>query len=286
MQHRGIPVAYKEKNEELNFARGILDVVLTKKNMLLEKQPAFACTFDDLTRDIPLNRVLLAAAKKIEGRIKNADFAYAIQQFYMVNSDIIPDKIEITRNTAYCKKAISLAYMILNDLTLSSVGSSASGESLLINFDKVFEDFIKKVLIEYSGMGGFSYWSIPKVYGRTSNKDGISTRSYLPDLLYGYHQKYGRLYARAVLDMKNKISDAFHNPDVYQMVFYCEMLSCNKVILCYPSNIIKESEILFFEDDKFHLQKIYAVYMNLVGNSAKDFKKNIKDFVSKIEKII
>ena len=86
--------------------------------------------------------------------------------------------------------------------------------------------------------------------------------------------------------MKNKNSDPFHNPDVYQMAFYCEMLSCKKVILCYPSNVIKKSNILFFEDEKFYLQKIYAVYINLAGNTAKDFKNNIKDFVLKIERIL
>jgi 5-methylcytosine-specific restriction enzyme subunit McrC len=284
--HRGIPVSYEEKDGELNFAKGNLKVAETQKNILLKKKNAFVCTYDDLTRDIPINRVLLAAAKKIKTKVNSADFTFAIQQFGNVDDTDVPDYVEITRNTAYCKKALSLAYMILRELTLSTVGDSTSGESLLINFDKVFEDFIKKVLMEYSSLGKFNFWSVPKVYGRTNNADGEKERSYLPDLLYGYYEKYGKSYARAVLDMKNKISDPFHNPDVYQMVFYCEMLNCKKVILCYPSNCDKKSSILFFEDEKFYLQKIYAAYMNLAGNSARDFKENIKKFVVSIEYLL
>ena len=36
---------------------------------------------------------------------------------------------------------------------LSTEGDTSGGESLLINFDKVYEDFIKKVLMEYSSFG-------------------------------------------------------------------------------------------------------------------------------------
>ena len=47
--------------------------------------------------------------------------------------------------------------MILNDLTLSTEGDTSGGESLLINFDKVYEDFIKKVLMEYSSVEKFTF---------------------------------------------------------------------------------------------------------------------------------
>jgi 5-methylcytosine-specific restriction enzyme subunit McrC len=173
--------------------------------------------------------------------------------------------------------------MILNDLTLSTDGESSSGESLLINFDRVFEDFIKKVLMEYSSLGKFSYWTSSKSFAFCHQGDEYFERSYLPDLLYDYVDKNGRQTARAILDMKNKTSLPFHNDDIYQMAFYGQMLSCKKIILCYPGNENRSNTALRFNNEKFFLHKIYGSYMNLAGNSAKEFKDNIASFVYRVE---
>ena len=284
--HKGLPVEYREKTEDLNYVRGNLHVLPTYRNIRLQKREAFTCTYDDLTRDIALNRVLLAAAKKIEPYTNSADLAYIIRQFGDVDYSNYPDTVGFTKNTAYCRKAISLAYMILNDLTLSSEGDQASGESLFINFDKVYEDFIKKVLMEYSSLGKFTYWTEEKVYAFCRNDAEYFERSYIPDLLYDFSEENDCPKARAILDMKNKTSQPFHNPDVYQMAFYGQMLGCKKIILCYPSSSCKSNTALRFNDEKFYLQRIYASYMNLAGNSAHEFKENIKDFIFKIESLL
>lgn len=284
--HRGLPVKYIEETNDLNFVRGNLQVLPTKMNILLHKEEAFCCSYADLSRDIDINRLLLAAAKKVELYTKSTELAYIIRQFGEIKDTKIPSQVTLTKNTAYCKKAVSLAYMILNDLTLSTVGESASGESLLINFDKVYEDFIKKVLMEYSTLGKFSYWTSKRTYASSNSKDGSLERSYVPDLLYDYTESFGKPKARAILDMKNKTSAPFHNPDVYQMAFYGQMLNCKKIILCYPSSYDKENNALIFNDEKFFLQKIYAAYMNLAGNTAKEFKQNIQSFIFKIEYLL
>lgn len=281
--HKGLPVEYSEKEEDLGFIKGNLQVIPTSINIMMHKRDAFRCTYDDLTRDIPINRLLLAAAKKIESHVQNSDIAYIIRQFGNVDYSNIPEKVGFNKNTAYCKKAVSLAYMILNDLTLSTDGESSSGESLLINFDRVFEDFIKKALMEYSSLGKFSYWTSSKSFAFCHQEDTYFERAYLPDLLYDYVEKNGRQTARAILDMKNKTSLPFHNDDIYQMAFYGQMLSCKKIILCYPGNENRQNTVLRFNDEKFFLHKIYGSYMNLAGNSAKEFKNNIASFVYRVE---
>ncbi len=102
-------------------------------------------------------------------------------------------------------------------------------------------------------------------------------------MLYDYVDKNGRQTARAILDMKNKTSLPFHNDDIYQMAFYGQMLSCKKIILCYPGNENRSNTALRFNDEKFFLHKIYGSYMNLAGNSAKEFKDNIASFVYRVE---
>ena len=281
--HRGLPVEYKEKEEDLGYIKGNLQVVPTSLNIMLRRREAFRCIYDDLTRDIPINRLLMAAVKKIESHVQNSDIAYIIRQFGNVDYTNVPDDVGFSKNTAYCKKAVSLAYMILNDLTLSTDGESSSGESLLINFDRVFEDFIKKVLMEYSNLGRFSYWTASKSFAFCRQGEDYFERSYLPDLLYDYVDKNGRQSARAILDMKNKTSQPFHNDDIYQMAFYGQMLSCKKIILCYPGNEEKSNTALRFNDERFFLHKLYGAYMNLAGNTAKEFKQNIRSFVYRIE---
>ena len=103
------------------------------------------------------------------------------------------------------------------------------------------------------------------------------------DLLYDYQDKNGRQSARAILDMKNKTSQPFHNDDIYQMAFYGQMLSCKKIILCYPRSEERSNTALRFNDERFFLHKLYGAYMNLAGNTAKEFKRNIVSFVYRIE---
>lgn len=281
--HRGLPVEYREVNDDLNFIRGKLNIIPTVLNVKIHKREAFNCSFDDLTRDIGINRLLLAAAKKIESYTNSSDLSYIIRQFGNVDYSKVPENISFTKNTAYCKKAVSLAYMILNDLTLSTEGDTSGGESLLINFDKVYEDFIKKVLMEYSSVGKFTFWTEEKVYAFCSDTDMYFERAYMPDLLYDFSERNGKPTARAVFDMKNKTSLPFHNPDIYQMAFYGQMLNCKKIILCYPSSQNRKSIALRFTDEKFFLQKVYAAFMNLAGNTSSEFKNNIMSFVFRIE---
>jgi len=63
------------------------------------------------------------------------------------------------------------------------------------------------------------------------------------------------------------------------MAFYGQMLSCKKIILCYPENDDKVNTALHFYDDQFYLKKVHAAYMNIGGNSAKEFKDNIASFI-------
>ena len=43
---------------------------------------------------------------------------------------------------------------------------------------------------------------------------------------------------------------------------------------------------LRFTDERFYLQKLYAAFMNLAGNTAQEFKANIQDFIFRIESFL
>ena len=91
--HRGLPVEYREVNDDLNFIRGKLNIIPTVLNVKIHKREAFNCSFDDLTRDIGINRLLLAAAKKIESYTNSSDLSYIIRQFGNVDYSKVPESI-------------------------------------------------------------------------------------------------------------------------------------------------------------------------------------------------
>ena len=280
---KGVPVEYIESTMDLPYVRGKVNLVRTALGLRLKQTAPFNVQVDDLTRDTPINRVLVAAARKLESRSQNPDIRYALQQTGSINYSRYPESVVFTKNTAHCQKAVSLAYLVLRDLTISTGGESASGESILIDFDRLFEDFIKKIIIEFSNAGDFSYWTYGRFFGNYNSYGNTLSREYMPDLLHGFREEDGVVTASAVLDMKNKTSEPFHNSDIYQMAFYGQMLKTKKILLCYPSSGKRTAEVFFFDDPHFYLHKIRAVFFNMLGNTAGEFKKNIRDFVNAID---
>lgn len=283
---KGLPVEYRNDRENLAYLRGNINVVNTMMNKSLGRKELFDCSYDNLSRDIAINQVLLKAFTKAS-LVTDIGRAGLLKQDFVGISDIhdIPD-VALTTNTMYCKKALTLAYMIINNLSISDYGNQAYGQNLLINFDRLFEDFVKKVLVTYSGDYNFSYWDEEKDYALCTSANDTFYKSYIPDMVYLYQERETPASAECILDMKNKTSKPFSNADVYQMFFYANQLHSKRVILCYPSSVARGNALLKFNNESFSLKKLNGVYVNIAGNTANDFKNNIFDFIDKVRELI
>lgn len=284
---KGLPVEYKTEQDTLQYLRGNVNLIRTNLNLHMGRKEIFDCEYDALSHDIPINQVLYKALIKTSQMVDIGIGSLLKRNFHDV-SDVhdIPKDIVLNTNTKYCKKVLTLAYMILNDLSISDYGNSSYGQNLLINFDRVFEEFIKKVLTVYSGDYNFTYWDEEKNYAICRTNDGEFYKSYIPDMLYGYQDKIYPNSAYCILDMKNKISKPFSNADVYQMFFYANQLSSKKIILCYPSSENVSNAVLKFDNDAFSVKKIYAAYINISGDTSKEFKANIYSFIEKVKSLL
>lgn len=279
---KGLPVEYKTQTSSSPFLRGSVNVVNTAINYNLKKKDVFDCTYDELSHDNPINQVLLLAYKKIQDRYQENNLSKYFHQVSIIRD--VP-LITLSTNTMYCKKALMMAYMIINELGISDLGNKGIGESLLINFDDLYETFIKIILTKHSEDYKFVYWDDAKTFANFNFKNDIYTKSYLPDLLYNFEESpYERSYC--ILDMKNKTSKPFSNADIYQMYFYASQLDSKKVILCYPSSINRDISTLKFEKDNLYLKKIFAVFINIAGNTSQEFKRNIKIFIDKVMSLL
>lgn len=285
---KGLPVEYKSNQESLQYLRGNINLINTRLNLKLGKKEIFDCEYDELSQDIPINKILYKALLKAS-KITDLGVGDLLKQNFrdvtVEQQDLYQD-ININTNTNYCKKVLILAYIILNNLSISDYGNSLYGQNLLINFDKVFEDFIKKILTVYSDDYNFMYWDEKKNYAYYELNENEIYKSYIPDLLYGYQNQVYPNSADCILDMKNKTSKPFSNPDVYQMFFYANQLHSKKAILCYPSSSDTNNLILKFDNETFSIKKIYATYINIAGNTSVDFKKNIYEFIDNIKNIL
>lgn len=283
---KGLPVEYRDNRENLMFLRGNINVINTLMNRTLGKREVFDCTYDELSHDVPVNQVLYKAFLKAKQIANSGTIGVLEKHFFDVSEVNIIPEVQLTTNTMYCKKAVSLAYMILNDLSITDAGNQAYGQNLLFNFDRMFEEFIKRILTVYSGDYGFTYWTDEKSYALCRTEDEEFYKSYIPDMLYGYQDKVLPISAYAILDMKNKTSRPFSNADVYQMFFYANQLNSKKVILCYPSSRKTANGRLRFDNDSFTIRKLYASYINIAGNTSKEFKSNIYEFIDNVRTLL
>lgn len=284
---KGLPVEYKTSQDTLQHLRGNINLVNTNLNLKLGKKEIFDCEYDELSYDIPINQVLYKALLKTSQMVDLGIGALLKKNFCDVTEVYeTPQNIQLNTNTKYCKKVLTLAYMILNDLSISDYGNSSYGQNLLINFDKIFEDFVKKILTVYSGDYNFTYWDEGKNYALCKMGESEFFKSYIPDMLYGYQDRVYPNTAYCILDMKNKTSKPFSNADVYQMFFYANQLHSKKIILCYPCSDYTSNAVLKFDKESFSVRKIYATYINIAGDTSKEFKENIYSFIERVRSLL
>ncbi len=283
----GLPVEYIAEIDESEFIRGKMDINKSIMNLRKYSNTPFVCEFDNLSRNVEINQLLYTAYIKIEHLVDDSIKGFISRGFQNVSRiNRISQKPIINRKIKYCEKAVLLAYMILNDLTVSGIGESKFSENLLIDIDRLFEQFVQRVLISYSGDDKFIFWDFKHKYGEYYQDKRKLEKEYAPDLLYNYRKEISKEKASCVLDMKNKTSAPFNSSDVYQMCFYATMLDSNKVILCYPSTIDTESTKLNIFNDGIKLENIYAVYINLTGDTSDEFMANLQKFTNEIFRVI
>ena len=143
----------------------------------------------------------------------------------IVNGSDLLETMTFNSNTSRYKKTLIYAAMIIDQLDYDDIGDSIGTESFIINSDKLFEDFVIKILKNVPQKREFLTWRSPKKYAEILSKGIIQdTRDYLPDILFKYieedasHDYLPSSYA--VLDVKNKAYGAFKNADLYQILTY------------------------------------------------------------------
>lgn len=280
----GIFHDYQDIMVQSSFIKGNVDFPASYKNILLNKKEPILSSQDVFNTTNQLNKVISKTLEKIQLNILYKRRAMLLQKKF---ADVDTNNFDINEhfNFSILNKEYEIIYflgkLILTESFFSNDGN-LGGESLLINFDNLFEQFVFKILITQLPNKNFTKWESPKKYASISKNSTL--KKYSPDVILDYDDTHN--CAKVVMDVKNKAFGTFKNQDIYQLTFYANLLNTNKAALIYPSFEQKEPAILEIHRDIFNVNQIYGLFICITGESSQEFVSDIRYFVESVNYFI
>ncbi len=243
---RGVHRAYDEREEPLLALRGRIAVATQQRQLGLPLP--ISCRYDEYTADVPLNRIVKAAAERLS-RLRGVTsttrsaLASILARLEEVSS---PQRLELRTPTVFnrlnmhYRSVERLARLVLQGSSLLDLVGDAEAGAFLINMNTVFEEFVEARLSEYL-LGEL------QVHGQRTRwlDTGHRVVQLVPDMIF--RRSGPPLY---VGDTKYKLlvdEEKGRNPDYYQLLAYTTALDVPEGVLVYchddgsaPQSIVVE----------------------------------------------
>lgn len=292
---RGLPKEYVLYDEKSSYWKGHVNVVSSIKNSKLLRSNPVTTRYAHLTIDNSVNILIKAALRKLTKNSSNI-LAKRLLTYYEGVSDSegsgeqLYVKIVFNTKNSYLKKICFWAKMILDELFIDTIPGNIGGESFLINFDMLFESFVRKIAIQIPEKN-FSLWKQPRKMGEISLEgNNIGNRIFLPDLLYKESTSEisndFKDEAYGVIDVKNKAYNQFKPADIYQISMYASLLNAKVALLVYPAFYERGNEVMFIDYKFAPIKYVSAVFVNIISNDSDIFLKSIELFKKRLLEII
>lgn len=293
----GIIRTYERKKIRTSAIKGRVDYTKTYISVRNNKHKPVFTTVSSLSTNNEYNSLILSALKKLQHISKYSGVASELSMYFIgadsevSNGSDLLSKINFNSNTSRFRRTLTYAAMIIDQLSYSDSGSTIGTDNFLINFDRLFEDFVAKVLKEVPEKKEFSTWASKRKFADViCNTVKQEEREYQPDILYRFITEDERYdyepSAYAVLDVKNKAYGQFKNADIYQILTYTKLLHSQKAVLLYPSFQQKRPEILSLDESIFCPSTISACFINIADNSGENFLNSIHLFADVVVKTV
>ena len=293
----GILQDYFPFEQNTKYLKGNVDYVSTYKNIMKLRRYPVKTEVYTLSPNVDVNRLIVGALQIISKSGQNSSEALELLGYFnnvvpiSANASEFLQSIHFNSKNIRYKKVASDAAMIIDSLYYDGVRGSVGGESFLINFDVLFEKFVRKILLEETNERNFSIWKEPKLFGKEYHDGSVlSSRFYQPDILYKFNpedeERDYKPTAEAVLDVKNKANGVFKNADIYQVMLYNQLLYAKRSILIYPSFFYKPSTIFTIENDSLPVPEIHSVFIDIASPDAESFKESISNLIEDVYEIL
>ena len=228
---RGLPRRYVGHEEDLPRLRGRLDVK-RQFTHLLTRPDRLACRFEELSEDVPLNRVLKAAVTLLRRMVRTPGntrlLAELAARLAFVGQSPAPlqESVRLDRtNTAFHDLHRLACVFLAGDWQTTNLGD-APGFALLFPMNDLFERFVARKL----------QVAVPDVVVQQQEHhalmdDDKGLFALVPDIVVA---------GDTIIDTKWKTLKVQHRtldvsqPDVYQMLAYANAYKAKRLILLYP----------------------------------------------------
>jgi 5-methylcytosine-specific restriction enzyme subunit McrC len=243
--HRGLAGRYVRREDDLPMLRGRNDV--KRQFSILAASPhRIASRYNELSADIPLNRILKAAVTRLrlisralenQRRLNELEFALADVSLLPVEQ-LVQSRVVLDRtNTAY-HDLLQLASALLRGQYPFLGGKEGVGFSLLFEMNRLFEEFIGRTLqsamkdcglhVSLQGPRSYALSEIGTNVPRFMTKPDIVVHCCDTPIML-IDTKWKRL-AGTIDDPKRGISQS----DVYQTMAYAQIYRVKHLMLLYP----------------------------------------------------
>ncbi|HET7768908.1 MAG TPA: restriction endonuclease [Chloroflexota bacterium] len=226
----GLVHGYQPREELLHTLRG--RVCMEERARRHIGVPA-TCAYDELTADIPENRVLKAALTQVSCLpIHAAARARRLLAGFAGVSDLadalsVPP-IEPTRMNGRLQPALDLARLILGGAGIEANAGRTSAPSILFDMDRIFEDFVVAALRRALGL---TEWTFLQGAGRKRlSLDRAGTLPLAPDFSWW---EAGRCVS--IGDAKYKRTTRGEHADLYQLLAYTSAANLSAGLLIYAA---------------------------------------------------
>ncbi|MEZ8738010.1 MULTISPECIES: McrC family protein [unclassified Vibrio] len=246
---RGLRSDYVRREDNLGFLKGKLNVGKQVRHNSISKHK-FYCEYDEFLLDRPVNRLMHSALKRVKGYTRSAENQKLLQELDFVFNEIPESKdysvdfskVRLDRGMSYYQIPLDWCRLILEGFSPQTMKGGANAASLLFPMEKVFEDYVAKVLKEQLAVSHPKLSVSTQVTGEyLARYDGRNKFSLRPDLII----KEGSSN-QVVLDTKwkllnTKLSNSnISQSDIYQLFAYAKKYladdeSGQDVVLIYPS---------------------------------------------------
>ncbi|MDE0110201.1 MAG: McrC family protein [Bryobacterales bacterium] len=230
---RGLPHRYRLREETLPLLRGKLDMRRQLASHAF-RSDRLACTFDELSVDTPLNRVLKSAVVRLASATRSSVNSRRLSElsarFEFVGDSLDPlrERVRLDRTNRAFHRLHNLARLFLAGDWQSTTTGGSEGIALLFPMNDLFEEFVGRSMLV-----------------------ALAPRSVLLQhrghyALTGQHSDLFALRPDIVVDDDILIDTKWKelNPhestvgvdqaDVYQMLAYARAYEAQRVVLLYP----------------------------------------------------
>ena len=251
---KGMPRRYVEQEDDLAALRGRLNVVRQFTRHAVNPS-RLACRFDDLSKDIALNRIMKAALLHLVWMSRKPENQQRLRKLAFVDyadvADISPsalrwDEVVIDRTNRRWQELLSMARLFLQSRYQTTFGGAGQGTALLFEMNILFEEYVGRLIsralagtdLRVSLQGGRKSCLFPETaeQGIFKTKGLFKTK---PDILihradtvtHVIDTKWKRISS---LGDDSKKYEGLSQDDVYQMMAYAQLYGAPRLTLLYP----------------------------------------------------